>query len=112
MGGGEAVGTPSVGAYGNSGGGGIGGGWGGAGGSGWLGWLRLRKCRIRSAGTPAEASASSSPLPVMGEAVIWLVFHRNVTFAFLGRGGWGVQEAGTRPSGFRGLACLQDVAKD
>ena len=65
-----------------------------------------------SDGTPAEASPSCSPLPVMGEAVIWPVFHRTLTLAFLGRGGWRVQEGGTWPSAFRGLACLRDVAED
>ena len=40
------------------------------------------------------------------------VFHRILTLVFSGRGGWRVQEAGIRPSGFRGLACLWDVAED
>ena len=75
-------------------------GWGGAGGSGWLGCLRLRKCWTLSAGTLAEASASSSPLPATGEAVIWPVFQRTVALAILGREGWRVQEARTQPSGF------------
>ena len=65
-----------------------------------------------SAGTPAEVSSSSSPLPVMGEAVTGPVFHRTLTLVCSGREGWRVQEAGTRPSGFRGLACLWDVAED
>ena len=40
------------------------------------------------------------------------VFHRILTLVFSGRGGWRVQQAGIRPSGFRGLACLWDVAED
>ena len=71
--------------------------WGGAGESGWPGWLRQRKCCIWSAGTPAEASSSSSPLPVTGP-----VIHRVLTLVFSGREGWRAQEAGIRPSGFRG----------
>ena len=94
------------------GGGGIGGGWGGAGGSGWLGRLRQRKCLMWSAGTPAEASSSSSPLPVTEEAVTGPVCHRILTLVVSGRGGWRVQDVGIRPSGFRGLACLRDVAED
>ena len=58
-------------------GGGTGGGEdrGGTGGWAGLGWLRLRKCWTWSAGTPAEASNSSSPLPLSGEAVTWPVFY-------------------------------------
>ena len=40
------------------------------------------------------------------------VFHRILTLVFSGRGGWRVQEAAIRPSGFRGIACLWDVAED
>ena len=40
------------------------------------------------------------------------LIHRILTLVFSGRGGWRVQEAGIRPSGFRGLACLWDVAED
>ena len=94
------------------GGGGIGGGWEDAGGSGWLDRLRQRKCRIWSAGTPVKASSSSSPLPVTEEAVTGPVFHRTSTLVVSDRGGWRVQEAGIRPSVFRGLACLWDVAED
>ena len=67
-------------------GGGTGGGegWWGTAESGWLGWLRLQKLGTWSAGTPAEASASSSPLPASGEAVTGPVFHRTVAHACVG----------------------------
>ena len=69
------------------GGGRTGVGWGGTGRSGWLGWLRLPKCWTWQAGTPAEASASSSPLLAPGEARIRPVIHLTVALAYLGREG-------------------------
>ena len=60
---------------------------GGTGGLHGLVWLRPRKCCTLSAGTPTEASASSSPLPVSEEAVAWSVFHRIVARACIGREG-------------------------
>ena len=84
-----AFGIPSVGVCRTSGGGVTGGGEGRGvtRGSGGLSWLRLRKCWTWSAGTPAEASASSSPLPASGEAVPWLVFHQVVARVCVGREG-------------------------
>ena len=96
------------------GGGGTGGGEGRGGTrrSGGLVCLRLRKCWTWSAGTPAEASALSSPLPAPGEAVSWTVFHRIVACASIGREDWRERRPGIWPSGAHGLPCLRNVAEN